>query len=505
MSIYRRLLTYSFHYKYRIITGIILSFFVSILNGASLSSIIPIFDSLSKNTNYKFQLAITKRDKQVLTLKKQGQPLSNLEFIEYKIAFYKSEINYRFSKYSPRQTVLFFIKMVFPIYILKLLCLTGAIYFINSTGFMAIRDLRLELYKNLQILPLNFFVREKTGILMSRVINDVDILAKIISSDLKDAINDFFYIITHLILLLLISWQMFLVVFIVIPVIMGPISAFAEKIRKATKSQQQRLSELNGHLQEVLAGIRVIRAFSMENNEAKRFKEISEELSHRAFMGHFYHQLGPAIIEFTSSVISAIFLAYGAYLITGGGISQGMFMAFFLTLIFLMRPLKQMSVMFNLIQSSRAAGQRVFEILDMQADISNSATPQPFDGLQKQIELKNICYRYPDTEKKVLKNINLTIRKGETVALVGESGSGKSTLVELIPRFIDPCGGQVLFDGVDCRQLDLARLRRNIAVVSQNVFLFNATIRENIAYGNQNVTEEKILQAAEQAYALEFI
>ncbi|MEM7182584.1 MAG: ABC transporter ATP-binding protein [Spirochaetota bacterium] len=505
MSIYRRLLTYSFQYKYRILTGIVLSFFVSILNGASLTSMIPIFDSLSKNTNYKFQLAITKRDKAILAKKRAGKELSNLEFIEYKIAFYKSDINYKFAKMPPRKTVLFFIQLVFPIYLLKLLCLTGTIFFINSTGFMAIRDLRLELYQQLQILPLNFFVKEKTGILMSRVINDVDILAKIISSDLKDAINDFFYIVTHLILLLVISWKMFLVVFVVVPVIMGPISAFAEKIRKATKNQQQRLSELNGHLQEVLAGIRVIRAFSMEKKEAGRFQMISEELSKRTFMGHFYHQLGPAIIEFSSSIISAIFLAYGAYLIAGGSISQGMFMAFFFTLAFIMRPLKQMSIMFNLIQSSRAAGQRVFEILDMQPDITNADKPIAFTGLQKEIRFEKVSYKYPDSEKYALQNVNLTVKKGETIALVGESGAGKSTLAELIPRFIDPSEGCISFDGEDIRKLQVADIRRDIAVVSQHVFLFNASIRDNIAYGSSNVSEEQIIRAAEEAYAMEFI
>lgn len=466
---------------------------------------IPIFDSLSKNSNYKFQIAVTKRDKELLSQKESGKTFSKIEAIEYLLAHYKTKVNQKFSEMNPGETVWFFIKLVFPIYLLKLICLTGAIFCINSAGFYAIRDLRFELYKRLQILPLNLFVREKTGILMSRIINDVDILARTISSDLKDAINDFFYVLTHLLLLLFLSWKMFILVFVIMPLIMGPISAFAEKIRKATKSQQERLSELNGHLQEVLAGIRVIRAFSMEKKESLRFRKISEELAAKTFKGHFYHQLGPSIVEFSGSILSAIFLAYGAFLISQESISRGSFMAFFLTLIFIMRPIKQLSVMYNLIQSSRSAGERVFEILDSEPDIVDVENPQIFKKLNQGILIKDLSYAYPGSNKLTLKSVNLQIKTGETVALVGESGAGKSTLAELIPRFIDPTEGYILFDGTDIRNMKLSSLRRSIAVVSQQVFLFNASIRSNIAYGSSSATEEQIVRAAEEAYAMEFI
>ena len=219
---------------------------------------IPIFDSMGASKNYKFQISMTKRDLTAIQAVESGESFTRLEQIEYKIAKLKVRMNTYFNELKPEEIVFFFVILVFPIYLMKLICLTGAIYFINSTGYMAIRDLRLEIYKKVQYLPLNTFVQEKTGILMSRIINDVDVLAKIISSDLKDAINDFFYVVTHLLLLFFLSWKMFLVVFIVIPLIMGPITAFTEKIRKATKNQQERLSALNGLLQEVIAGIRVI-------------------------------------------------------------------------------------------------------------------------------------------------------------------------------------------------------------------------------------------------------
>ena len=503
--VFRRLLTYSFKYKYRLFIGLVLSLLVSIFNGVSLTSMIPIFDSMGASKSYKFQISMTKRDMTAVRKVESGETFTRLEQIEYRLAKLKSRLNSYFNELQPEEIVFFFVILVFPIYLLKLLCLTGAIYFINSTGYMAIRDLRQEIYKKVQYLPLNTFVQEKTGILMSRIINDVDVLAKIISSDLKDAINDFFYVVTHLLLLFFLSWKMFLVVFIVIPLIMGPITAFTEKIRKATKNQQERLSALNGLLQEVIAGIRVIRAFSMEKRESGRFYLINKELSEKTFKGHFYHQVGPSIVELFGSVLAAIFLAFGAYLISNESFSKGMFMAFFLTLIFLMRPLKQLSMMYNLIQSGVSAGERVFEIVDSKTDIENPIHPLKIDKLHKEIEIRNVSYTYPNSDKPALKNINIKVKSGETIAFVGSSGAGKSTLKDLIPRLIDPTEGEVLFDGVDIRKFNMRDVRRKIGIVSQEVFLFNASIRDNITYGSLDASEERIRKACDDAFATEFI
>jgi ABC-type multidrug transport system fused ATPase/permease subunit len=188
VKIFKRLLTYSYRYKGRLIAGIFLSFLVAVFNGASLTSMVPIFDSMGNSSSYRFQLSMTKRDLQILDKKKLEPNLRTIEFIEWKIANSKVKLNNHFASLSADQIVLLFVSLVFPIYILKLICLGGAVYFINSTGSMAIRDLRFEIYQKVQTLPLNFFVKEKTGILMSRIINDVDSIGKVISGDLKDAI-----------------------------------------------------------------------------------------------------------------------------------------------------------------------------------------------------------------------------------------------------------------------------------------------------------------------------
>jgi ATP-binding cassette, subfamily B, bacterial MsbA len=505
VKIFKRLLKYSFQYKGRLIVGIFLSFLVSIFNGASLSSMIPIFDSMGKSDSYKFQISLTKRDQNVLEKESNRSNLSTLDQIELKIAKYKQRANLYFGSLSGDEIVYTFLKIVFPVYILKLLSLLGAVYFINSTGAMAIRDLRLDIYKNIQILPLNYFVKEKTGILMSRIINDVEILGKIISNDLKDAIIDFFYISTHLTLLFFISWKMSLLMLILIPLILGPVSAFSEKIRKATKNQQERLSELNGHLQEMIAGIRVIRAFGMEKKESSKFFDINNQLSEKTFRGHFYHQLGPSLTELFGSIIITIFLAFGAYLIASENFSKGMFLAFFLTLIFIVRPLKQLSVMFNLLNSGIAAAERVFEIIDSHPGISEIENPTKLDKKIQEINFQNISYKYPGNSKYALQNINLSIKKGETIAFVGPSGAGKSTLKDLISRLIDPTEGSVLFNKLDIRSIKLEDVRGRIGVVSQEVFLFNASIKENLTLGRKEIDEPTILKALEDANAMDFI
>ncbi|WP_167882561.1 ABC transporter ATP-binding protein [Leptospira kmetyi] len=505
MNIYKRLLKYSFKYKYRLISGIVLSFLVSVLNGASLTSLIPIFDSLGTGEKTNFEISLTKKDKALLQRQEEKDSFTSVESIELQLAEWKVQLNSSLKTMSHDELVLLFCFIVFPVYLLKLIFLAAAVYCINSAGYLAIRDLRAELYAKAQTLPLNHFVQEKTGILMSRIINDVEVLGKLISSDLKDAITDFFYIVTHLLLLLYLSWKMFLAVFIIVPIVMGPVSAFADKIRRATRNQQERLSSLNGHLQEVISGIRVIRAFSMEKTEADRFWEFNQDLSDKTFKGHFYHQVGPSLTELFSSIVAVIFLSFGAYLMEDGTFSRGMFMAFFLTLIFLMRPFKQMSMLSNSIQSAISAGDRVFELLDQQTDIQNPANPKFLKRMEKGIRFKNVTFTYPGTKNPAIQEINLEIPKGETVALVGASGAGKSTLVDLVPRLIDPQEGQILIDEIDLREMDLSNLRKRIGIVAQQVFLFNGTIRENICYGNQSVTDEQLYAACEQAFAMEFI
>jgi ATP-binding cassette subfamily B protein/subfamily B ATP-binding cassette protein MsbA len=502
MGVYHRIFQYCLRYKGRLIAGLVLSFFVSIFNGLSLTSLIPIFDSLGEG-KAEFQIQLTKKD-QYWIKNPNLEPQGNFESVERFLAQTKKKINDRLSGMEKDELVFFFCSLIFPIYVLKLLCLAGTIYFINTCGLLAIRDIRNELYQKLEFLPIQYFVQEKTGILMSRVINDVDTVGKVVSSDAKDAINDFFYIITHLCLMLYLSWKMTIAVFIVLPIATGPVSYFAKKIRKATRNQQERLSMLNGDLQEVLSGIRVIRAFSMEEKESKRFWEVNDDLYKKTFKGHFYHQIGPSITDLTASMIALLFLSFGAYLMETPGFSKGMFLAFFLTMGFIIRPMKQMSVLVNLVNSSRSAGERVFELLDEKSVAPESPNPIT-PPIQGSVELNHVSFTYPGSKKESLSNLNLHVKPNQTIAIVGSSGAGKSTLIDLLPRIIDPDQGEVKIDGVNTKDWNLKALRQRISIVSQNVFLFNASIYENILYGSEGSTRLEVEDAASKAYASEFI
>lgn len=504
VKVFRRLLAYSFRYKARLFLGIFLSFLVSIFNGISLTSMIPIFDSMGNTSNYEFQISLTKRDKAILEREGEQQNFSKIEKVEYWVANIKVKVNNYFKGLSAYEILFTFLKLVFPIYILKLLCLAGAIYSIQSTGAKAIRDLRLEIYQKIQVLPLHSFVKEKTGTLMSRIINDVDILGKVISTDLKDGVIDFFYVSTHLILLFVLSWKMFVLVFFVIPFITGPISGFANKIRKATKNQQERLSALNGYLQEIIAGIRVIRAFGMEKKESEKFSKINQELAEKTFQGHFYHQLGPSLVEFSGMLVAVIFLSFGAYLMNSENFSKGMFLAFFITLVFIIKPLKQLGVVFNLIQSAVSAGERVFEILDSKTDFQDISNPIPFPTKVESIRLEKVCYKYPNLDKLALVDIDLFVKRGEVVAFVGTSGAGKSTLKDIIARLIEPTSGKIFINEIDVRNFKIADVRKRIGVVTQDVFLFNASVRENLTLG-KNFTDLEIWKALEDSYASQFV
>lgn len=490
-------------YKFRLFFGIFLALVVSISNGASLTSMIPIFDSLGAGENYKFQINISKKEK--LMLSQSANEFQGIESLQFRLAKFKNSLNQQLSKMKPEEMVWKFCLLVFPIYLLKLFSLAGTIYFINSAGNLAVRDLRNELYCKLDTLPIQYFVRERTGELMSKVVNDVENLGKVISSDLKDAIVDFFYIITHLGLLIFLSWKLFITVFVVIPLVMGPISTFAEKIRKATKKQQDRLGALNGDLQEVVSGIRVIRAFSMEKKESERFFQVNHDLYRKTFKGHFYHQVGPSLVELAGALISIGFLSFGAYLLEDPNFSRGLFLTFFLTLVFLMRPLKQIGVLVNLIQAASSSCERVFKLLDEPEEEKRPTSAKKVPSLTQGIEFKNVSYRYPNSENFALQNLNFPIRPKESIAFVGSSGAGKSTLIDLLPRIIHPSSGSILWNGIDTMEFDASDLRKKFATVTQNIFLFNATIKENVSYGLFGISDSQIKEALEKAYAYEFI
>ncbi|MEM7180445.1 MAG: ABC transporter ATP-binding protein [Spirochaetota bacterium] len=505
--IFRRLLSYSFRYKTKFSIGIAFAFLTALLNAASLTALIPLFDALGAEKKYRFQLELTHPEKTIIYKQVMfgKDSLDGLERIKKLIIYFKLQVNKITKDMEPKQVIWLICKVIIPLYLLKLFSYLASVYCIATTGYTAVSDIRRETFASVLQLPLTYFYKEKSGIVMSRIINDVEVVAAVISSNLRDAIINFFYVITHLFILFYLNTELLLMAVLTVPIIIYPVTLFTNKITKSTRKYQEKMASLNGNIQELISGIRVIRSFVTEKQEMQKFSEINAKVSHRSFKGQFYLQVAPNLVELTSSVVVLLFFAFGAKFIFNGRFTQGEFMAFLLTLLFLLRPLTQLSQMFGKVAQANVAGERIFELIDKEPESVDPADPKPFRGLTQQISMQNLHFTYPETNTPIINGLNLEVQAGETVALVGSSGSGKSTLVDLIPRFYSPSSGCITFDGIDIHEIKRKELRKEIGIVTQEIFLFHGSVLENIAYGMPNATRRDVIRAARLAHAHDFI
>ncbi len=507
MKYFLRLMSYSLKYKSRFTLGIVFALLTAILNGISLTSLVPLFDSLGGDTTKRLHFELTNPEKTILVEEIYMGPefLDGLDKIKRVIISIKLRLNEFTKDMEPKEVVWTVCIAVFPLYLLKMLTYLISVYYIATSGYMAVRDIRQELFQKVQRLPLTYFYKEKTGLIMSRVINDAEIVAAVISSNFRDATINFFYVITHLLILIYMNTELLILACITIPVVILPVTLFTRKISSATTRLQERLADLNGHIQEFISGIKVIRTFRQEKAEIVKFKTINHKVFRRNFKGQFYLQMAPSLVELTSSIVVLAYFALGAKFIYAGKFTQGEFMTFLLILLFLLRPLTQLSQMVGKITQANAAGKRIFEIIDRDSEIEEESGKQTLDEIKHSISFENIHFAYPGTNQEILKSINLQVQKGETYAFVGTSGSGKSTLMDLIPRFFDPTQGRILVDGIDIRDVTLKSLRSKIGIVTQEIFLFHGTIADNISYGTNSSTRSDIIRAARLANAHDFI
>lgn len=516
----------------RFMLGLLFSFMASIFNGLTLMSLKPIFDILGSGNIESYQIPFSTTEyqaaldspleknikEQVLRLSgekqqqrieraaKQQQEIGKLLFVKIrrKIIEWKLKLNHAIADIPPLTLLLYVSLGILPIYFFKMVSNLFTVYLINTSGLRAIRDIRNDLTEKLMRFPMNQFVQQKTGVIMSRIINDVNIISNSISEELRVSINNFFVLVTHLIFLAIIDAKLLALVLIGVPLILWPISALSKRIRSTTTDEQSLLATLHGHLQEVISGIRVIRAFGMEDGEMKKFEADNQYLYKKTYLNKVFGTLGPSIVEVMNSFIVAALIAYGGYQIYHGHMSPGTFFTFLFTLLIVLSPMKQMANWVNIINRAISAGDRVFEILDMETE-DVTVGNKTFDTLKEGIQFKRVSFVYPESTEKVLRNISFDVKVGQTIALVGHSGAGKSTLVDLIPRFYQPTSGQILFDGTDSREFKSQELRKKMAIVTQEIILFSGTIRENICYNQENISKEQVVAAAKKAFAHEFI
>lgn len=379
-------------------------------------------------------------------------------------------------------------------------------YFMAYVEYGAMKDLRDDAYKHLHKLPLSYFKKERTGNLISRFTNDVNIVQSSISATFSNLLKEPLTIIVFLGIALSISWQLTLFAFIILPFSSAIIIWIGFKLRKQTTVLQQKLADITSVLQETISGVKIVKSFGMEPYENKRFTDETKSFFKLVLRIVRIRNASSPITEFISVIIGVFIIYYGGTLVLQDNVlSASEFLGFLFAIFQMLPPIKELSSVNNRIQEASAAGDRIFEILDTEPDIKNTKNAVTINEFKDKVEFRNVSFRYDDADENVLTDINFDVLRGEIVALVGPSGGGKSTLVDLIPRFYDPTSGGIFIDGIDIKNLTIESLRSKMGIVTQETFLFNTSIKENIAYGLSEYPLERIIEASKAANAHSFI
>ena len=495
---YFRILQYVKPYWKHLLLSIIFTIFFAILNGVSVYLTIPLLDTLFQESN-RGQVV-----EQISPIEKAGSILPNWilnigdslskNFNEFVLSGDKTDA---LLKICLLVLIAFFLKNIFN-YLQA--------YFMTYVEYGAMNDLRNVAYKHLHQLPMGFFKKERVGNLISRFTNDVAIVQASITATFLNLIREPLTIIVFLIIALSISWRLTLISLIVLPFTMIIIYLIGLKLRKQSGKIQAKLADITSILQETISGVKIVKSFTMEEYENRKF--FSETLSYFKLILKIVRvrNLSSPLTEFLSVIIGVFIIYYGGVLVLEQNtLKASEFLGFLFAIFQLMPPIKELSSVNNRIQESSAAGDRIFEILDTKPSIRDNESSIGKNSFERKIVFNNVSFQYEDAVEPILKEINFTVSNGEILALVGPSGGGKSTLVDLIPRFYDPTDGDIFLDDINLKNIKIESLRKMMGIVTQETFLFNESVKNNIAYGLEDYPLEKIIEAAKTANAHNFI
>lgn len=368
-----------------------------------------------------------------------------------------------------------------------------------------IRDLRNGLYAHLQMLPLGYFHRRKSGQIISRVTNDVNLVRGAITDGLATFVRESLLTLVYLGVIFWASWRLALVAVVVVPASAAIITVLGRKLRKRGRKIQERMAEVTSLLQETLWGIRIVRAFGMEKTERQKFFERTREYLRAAMRFEALILLAGPLMEMMGVLAAVAILLYGGHEIwVSRTLDPSRFVVFLAGALSLMQPIKKISNSNHSIQQGIVAAERVFRVLDAPAEPADGPDAVEIRGVEHSIVFRDVSFRY-DSGPQVLNRVGFEVGVGEIVALVGPSGAGKSTIVDLLPRFYHQTEGSIEIDGIDIRKIKVEPLRRLIGIVTQETILFNDTVHRNISYGKEGASEEEVIQAARAANAHDFI
>ena len=397
----------------------------------------------------------------------------------------------------------------FTIIIVLIFAIKGAFYYIYDVllewvGLAVIRDFRSRIFKHIHIQPLAFFHTYPTGTLISRVISDVTLMQQAMSSALVGVLRDFFTVVVLLGVVFYLNWKLALFCFVVFPFAALPIIKFARVFRRLSTKGQEETANISNMLYETITGNRIVKAFNMQAYENDRYNKQLTTLFEVTVLDAKFRCLQHPLMEFIGGVAIAAFIWFGGKLVIEGVMTPGEFFALMTSLIVAYDPVKRLGKVNSTIQQGLAAATRLFVILDTEPKVSDKPEAKILPAFRDRIVFDNVGLVYDDSTV-ALQDINLTVPAGQTLAIVGHSGGGKTTLTNLVPRFLDVTSGSVTIDGYDIRDVTMATLRDQIAMVTQQTILFNDTVKNNIGYGSLGRSEAEITEAAEAAHAVQFI
>lgn len=407
---------------------------------------------------------------------------------------------------SRQDTVVRFCWLILLIGFAKNLFLYVQGFFMAFVQQSVIRFFRDRLFEKYHRLSLDYFHRRRTGQIISRVTNDVLVLNESLDIGFNRLITDIISLFMFLVFLIILSWKLTLLSMVIMPVVFGFIWFIGRKLRKYSERSQEKMADVNSVLEESVNNMRIVKAFSMEDFETKKFFGATREYFRSLLRMTRIRYLSSPINDILATVAGVFILLFaGTRIIAGTGeLDAGDFMTFVLVLFSLIKPVKTLSQVHIRLQEGLAAADRIFQVLDAEEKVTEPAKSRSIDSLTDAIRYENLGFEYIPGEP-VLRDVSFEVKMGEVVAIVGPSGAGKSTLLDLLPRFYDPQQGRVAIDGIDIRELNLKSLRGLMGVVTQDTLLFNDTVAANIAYGLNGASTDRIEEVARAANAHRFI
>ncbi len=396
----------------------------------------------------------------------------------------------------------FFPLGVFLLFLVKGLLGFGQAYLMRSAGLKLVRETRNRLYNHMLYLPVSYFNRESSGIIISRVMSDVEALNALISDVLKTFIVEIPTVIFLVGIALYRKWDLTLMSLILLPLIAYSTRRIGKGVKRKRKEAQRKLSFLTHKINESILGARIIKIFNREEMMGKSFKNGNQRYYRERLRVIRLKEFTKLIIEVVTGLGIALVLWYGGNLVVKGIITTGDFASILVAIYMVFSPVKKIGEAYSVLQETKASIERIDKLLEVEHEEGGQIK---IDDFKESLKFENVSFSFKGNKLPVLRDVNLEIKRGEVVAIVGRSGVGKTTLVDLIPKFYLPTSGRLTIDGIDVNAIETHSLRELIGIVSQDIILFNDTVKVNIAFGNPEVSEKDIIEAAKMAYAHDFI